>query len=318
MSRRIDRLRRREEEREARFAAEAAAAYAHESPNNVVNDLNANRTGTYGFAVAAFLVGFGLCMAVTAAWMSPYTVLASAAAGALAACTLRVAPQWERVALLRMGRFREIAGPGPYLVAPFIDSVAMRIDMRVMTSAFYAERALTADLVSVDVDAILFWVVFDPRKACFEVANFPQAVQRSAQTAVRDAIGRVALSDLSMRRRQLDHELQEFMAEKCEEWGISVLSVEIRNITIPAELQDSLAREAQAERERDARVLLAEVEKDISELYVDAARIYNQEEGALRLRAMNLSYESARDGKGVLLAPSSLADGFVDLGKGQS
>ncbi|WP_303869282.1 SPFH domain-containing protein [Senegalimassilia anaerobia] len=132
---------------------------------------------------------------------------------------------------------------------------------------------------------------------------------------MRDAIGQVTLAELSVRRRQLDHELQEFMAEKCEEWGISVISVEIRNIKIPKELQDSLAREAQAERERDARVLLADVEREISEMYVEAARVYNEEPGAMQLRAMNLSYESARDGKGVLLAPSSLADGFVDLGK---
>ena len=199
------------------------------------------------------------------------------------------------------------------MVIPFIDSVAMRIDQRVITTAFYAEQALTSDLVSVDVDAILFWAVFDSEKACLEVANFPQAVRRAAQTAIRDAIGQVSLADLSLRRRQLDHELQEFMAEKCEEWGISVISVEIRNIKIPNELQDSLAREAQAERERDARILLADVERDISEMYVDAARTYNQEPGAMQLRAMNLSYESARDGKGVLIAPSSLADGFVDV-----
>ena len=219
------------------------------------------------------------------------------------------------MALLRFGRFRKIAGPGVYVVVPFVDSVAMHIDRRTITTAFYAEQALTSDLVSVDVDAILFWMVYDSEKACLEVANFPQAVRRAAQTAVRDAIGQVTLAELSVRRRQLDHELQEFMAEKCEEWGISVISVEIRNIKIPKELQDSLAREAQAERERDARVLLADVEREISEMYVEAARVYNEEPGAMQLRAMNLSYESARDGKGVLLAPSSLADGFVDLGK---
>lgn len=284
----------------------------HESPDNIVTEKDASRAGVYGFAILMFAVGFAATFALTLAWLSPYTVLASTAVGLACASTFRVAAQWEHVALLRFGRFRKIAQPGIYVVVPFIDSVAMHIDQRVITTAFYAEQALTSDLVSVDVDAILFWAVFDSEKACLEVANFPQAVRRAAQTAIRDAIGQVSLADLSLRRRQLDHELQEFMAEKCEEWGISVISVEIRNIKIPKELQDSLAREAQAERERDARVLLADVERDISEMYVEAARTYNEEPGAMQLRAMNLSYESARDGKGVLLAPSSLADGFVN------
>lgn len=307
-----------------RSAVEGQAAerlYAntpHESPDNIITEKDASRAGVYGFSLLVFAMGFLIVFAATLAWLSVYTVLSAVAVGLLCASTFRIAPQWEHVALLRFGRFRKIADPGVYIVIPFIDSVAMRIDQRIITTAFYAEQALTSDLVSVDVDAILFWMVFDSKKACLEVANFPQAVRRAAQTAVRDAIGQVTLADLSIRRRQLDHELREFMANKCEEWGISVLSVELRNIKIPQELQDSLAREAQAERERDARVLLAEVEKDISEMYVEAARIYNQEDGAMQLRAMNLSYESARDGKGVLLAPSSLADGFVDIGKAAS
>lgn len=291
------------------------AAAPHESPDNIVTEKDASRAGVYGFALLMFAVGFGLVFAATFPLLSVFTVLASAATGVAAASTVRVAAQWEHVALLRLGRFRKVAGPGVYVVIPFIDSVAMHIDRRTITTAFYAEQALTSDLVSVDVDAILFWMVFDSEKACLEVANFPQAVRRAAQTAVRDAIGQVTLAELSVRRRQLDHELQEFMTNKCEEWGISVISVEIRNIKIPQALQDSLAREAQAERERDARVLVADVERDISEMYVEAARVYNEEPGAMELRAMNLSYESARDGKGVLLAPSSLADGFVDVGK---
>lgn len=298
------------------YRVDAAFANApHESPDNIITEKDASRVGVYGFALLMFALGFAVVFGLTVAWLSVFTVFASAVAGLVLASTFRVAAQWEHVALLRFGKFRAVAGPGVYVVVPFVDSVAMHIDRRTITTAFYAEQALTSDLVSVDVDAILFWMVYDSEKACLEVANFPQAVRRAAQTAVRDAIGQVSLADLSVRRRQLDHELQEFMAEKCEEWGISVISVEIRNIKIPKELQDSLAREAQAERERDARVLLADVERDISEMYVEAARVYNQEPGSMQLRAMNLSYESARDGKGVLLAPSSLADGFVDLGK---
>ena len=183
-----------------------------------------------------------------------------------------------------------------------------------MTSAFSAEAALTADLVPVDVDAIIFWLVWDAKKACLEVANYPKAVLWSAQTALRDAIGQVNLADLSLRRKQIDHELQQVLGGKCEEWGITVISVEIRDIAVPHELQDALSKEAQAERERNARVILAEVEKDISEMFVEAAQVYEENPKALQLRAMNLAYEGTRDGKGVLLAPSSLADGF-DLGK---
>ena len=237
------------------YRVDAAFANApHESPDNIITEKDASRVGVYGFALLMFALGFAVVFGLTVAWLSVFTVLASAVAGLVLASTFRVAAQWEHVALLRFGKFRAVAGPGVYVVVPFVDSVAMHIDRRTITTAFYAEQALTSDLVSVDVDAILFWMVYDSEKACLEVANFPQAVRRAAQTAVRDAIGQVSLADLSVRRRQLDHELQEFMAEKCEEWGISVISVEIRNIKIPKELQDSLAREAQAERERDARV----------------------------------------------------------------
>ena len=207
-----------------------------------------------------------------------------------------------------------MAGPGIYALAPFVEYAAIHIDHRIMTSAFSAEAALTADLVPVDVDAILFWVVWDAQKACLEVENYPKAVLWSAQTAMRDAIGQVNLADLSLRRKQIDRELQEVMSAKCEQWGITVMSVEIRDIMVPKELQNALSKEAQAERERNARTILAEVEKDISEMFVEAADVYDRNPKALKLRAMNLAYEGAKDGKGVLLAPSSLADGF-DVGK---
>ena len=228
---------------------------------------DASRVGVYAFAAAVFTLVGGIVALATFKSLEAWALVLGIVAGFLAACMFRVAPQWERVALLRLGKFRRVAGPGPYVVIPFVDSVAMHIDIRTITSAFNAEQALTADLVSVDIDAILFWVVWDPKKACLEVANYPQAVLRSAQTAIRDAVGQVNLEDLSMRRRQLDHELQAIMSEKCEVWGISILSVEIRDIRVPKDLQDALSREAQATRERDARVLLAEVEKDISEMY---------------------------------------------------
>lgn len=270
----------------------------------------ATRAGVYVFAIVMFAIGFGGVFIATFAWLSVVTVVVAVAVGLLLASCVRIAPQWERVTVLRLGRFNRVAGPGVFFLIPFVEYAAIHVDHRVMTSSFSAEAALTADLVPVDVDAILFWMVWDAEKACLEVENYPKAVLWSAQTAMRDAIGQVNLADLSMRRKQIDRELQEVMGAKCEQWGITVMSVEIRDIVIPLELQNALSKEAQAERERNARVILAEVEKDISEMFVEAADVYDKNPKAMKLRAMNLAYESAKDGNGMVLAPSSLADGF--------
>lgn len=223
---------------------------------------------------------------------------------------IRIAIQWERAVVLRFGKYHHVAGPGIYICIPFFDHAAIHVDIRIRTASFSTEAALTADLVPVDVDAILFWVVWDPKKVCFEVENYPKAVLRSAQTAMRDAIGQQNLADISTRRQQIAHELEVALAEKCEQWEVTVISVEIRDIMIPSELQDALSREAQAERERNARLLLAEVEKDISEMFVEAAEVYDKNPRAMKLRAMNLAYEGAKDAGGFMLAPSALADGF--------
>lgn len=273
-----------------------------------------SRVGVYLFGLLMFALGFAVVFAATFAFLSPATVVASLAAGVVLTSCVRIALQWEHVAVMRLGKFNRVVGPGVYVLIPFAEYAAIHVDHRIMTSSFSAEAALTADLVPVDVDAILFWMVWDAEKACLEVENYPKAVLWSAQTAMRDAIGQVNLADLSLRRKQIDRELQEVMSSKCEQWGITVISVEIRDITVPRELQDALSKEAQAERERNARIILAEAEKDISELFVEAADVYGKNDNALKLRAMNLAYEGAKDGKGVLLAPSSLADGF-DAGK---
>lgn len=270
----------------------------------------ATRAGVYLFSLVMFVLGFGVVFVVTLPWLSAGSVAAAAVVGLLSAASIRISPQWERVAVLRLGRFSRVAGPGLYFLIPFGEYAAIHIDHRVMTSSFSAEAALTADLVPVDVDAILFWMVWDAEKACLEVENYPKAVLWSAQTAMRDAIGQLNLADLSLRRKQIDRELQEVMGARCEQWGITVMSVEIRDIIVPRELQDALSKEAQAERERNARVILAEVEKDISEMFVEAAEVYERNPKAMQLRAMNLAYEGAKDGRGILLAPSSLADGF--------
>jgi len=275
---------------------------------------DASRGGVYLFFAMMFAIGFAVTFLATFAWVSAVTVIVSILVGVLLASSVRIAPQWERVAVLKLGKFDRIAGPGIYTCIPFIESAALHVDQRIKTASFSAEAALTADLVPVDVDAILFWMVWDPEKACLEVENYPKAVLRSAQTAMRDVIGQLNLADISTRRKQIDRDLGEILGSKCEQWGITVLSVEIRDIMVPCELQDALSREAQAERERNARIILAEVEKDISEMFVEAAEVYSKNPDAIKLRAMNLAYEGVKDSKGLVLAPSSLADGF-DVGK---
>lgn len=275
---------------------------------------NASREGVYAFSIMVFLVSFGVVFALTWPWFSPLTVCVSLVAALFCVSSIRIVPQWERAVVLRFGKFNRVKEPGLFFCIPFAESVAIHIDHRVMTSSFSAEAALTADLVPIDVDAVLFWMVWDAKKACLEVENYPKAVLWSAQTAMRDAIGQLNLADISMRRKQIDRELEEALAQKCENWGVTVLSVEIRDIMIPHELQDALSKEAQAEREKNARVILAEIEKDISEMYVEAAETYEKSEKAMQLRAMNLAYEGAKDGKGLLLLPSALAEGF-DVGK---
>ncbi len=270
----------------------------------------ATRIGVFVFALVVFILSFGVVLVATWWVFSPATIIASLVVGLLVASSIRIAPQWERVAILRLGRFHRVAGPGFYAVIPFFEYAAIHVDQRTMTSTFSAEAALTADLVPVDVDAILFWMVWDAERACLEVKNYPKAVLRSAQTALRDALGRTNLEDLSIRRQQLDHELEGHLAKKCQDWGVTVLSVEIRDIRVPDELQNALSKEAQATRERDARIIIAEVEKDISEMFVEAAAAYEASPLALQLRAMNLAYESAKDSKGVLLFPSPLAESF--------
>ena len=294
--------------RRSKGEAEADASRKVAETELEAND--ASRGGVYLFFLAMFAAGFLAVLFATLAWVSPLTIAASVVAGFVLATSVRVAPHWERVTILRFGKFNRIAGPGLYCCIPFAEYTAIHVDQRITTASFSAEAALTADLVPVDVDAILFWMVWDAEKACLEVENYPKAVLRSAQTAMRDVIGQLNLADISRRRKQIDRDLEDILGKKCEQWGVTVISVEIRDIMIPKELQDALSKEAQAERERNARIILAEVEKDISEMFVEAAEVYDRNLRAMRLRAMNLAYEGAKDSKGVLLAPSALADGF--------
>ena len=222
--------------------------------------------------------------------------------------------QWEKVVIFRFGKFNRMAGPGLYLTIPFIEQTALKADQRIMVTGFGAEETLTSDLVPINVDAVLFWMVWDAKKACLEVENYYNSVSLAAQTALRDAIGRASVSEVAIRRNQLDQELQEVIEERTSVWGITVMSVEIRDIVIPQDLQEAMSAEAQAEREKNARMVLAEVEKDISSMLVDAANVYDENELAVRLRPMHLLYESVKNSGGTVVIPSAYSEGFADAG----
>jgi regulator of protease activity HflC (stomatin/prohibitin superfamily) len=221
---------------------------------------------------------------------------------------LKVANQWEKAVVLRMGKFRGLKGPGVFWIIPIIDSVADWIDHRVMVSPFSAEKTLTKDTVPVDVDAVLFWVVWDAEKAALEVENYRAAITWASQTALREVIGSLDLADILIGRAKMDAELQRIIDQRTTPWGISVQSVEIRDIVIPQELEDAMSRQAQAERERQARVILGESEKQIAESFADASVAYQDNPTALHLRAMNMLFEGLKEKGAMVIVPSSAVD----------
>lgn len=226
----------------------------------------------------------------------------------LCGLSLQVGAHWEKAVVLRFGHYIGLRGPGCFLLIPFIDTVAYWIDQRVVATPFKAEQTLTKDTVPVDVDAILFWMVWDPEKAALEVENYRAAVAWSAQTALRDIIGQTMLSDLLSGRCTLDLALQEMIDKRTEPWGVAVQSVEIRDIVIPEMLQDAMSREAQAERERRARILLGTAEVEIANFFREAAAAYENNPTALQLRAMNILYEGLKEKSGLVIVPSAVAD----------
>lgn len=228
--------------------------------------------------------------------------------GILFLSCLKVADQWDRVIILRLGKFNKVAEPGVFWLAPFVDTVAKWIDTRVQSTDLSAEQTLTKDTVPVDVDAIMFWMVYDPKKASLEVREFEAAVTWAAQTALRDLIGKTMLADLLVGRDILDTQLQEIIDQRTEAWGVSVQSVEIREIKIPGPLQDTMSRQAQAERERQARVILGESELQIAESFAKAAEQYVNNPTALHLRAMNMLFEGLKEKGSLMIIPSSALD----------
>ena len=221
---------------------------------------------------------------------------------------LKIASQWEKAVVLRFGKFRGLKGPGIFWVIPIVDTIADWIDHRVMVSPFSAEKTLTMDTVPVDVDAVLFWVVWDAEKAVLEVEDYRTAITWASQTALREVIGSLNLADILIGRAKMDEELQKIIEQRTTPWGVSVQSVEIRDIVIPQELEDAMSRQAQAERERQARVILGESEKQIAGSFAEASEAYLDNPTALHLRAMNMLFEGLKEKGALVIVPSSAVD----------
>jgi regulator of protease activity HflC (stomatin/prohibitin superfamily) len=223
----------------------------------------------------------------------------------LVSSAIKIADQWERAVVLRLGRFHSLRGPGLFFIIPIIDTVAYWIDTRVITTSFTAEKTLTKDTVPVDVDAVLFWKVLDAKKAALEIAEYKGAINWASQTALRDVIGKTMLSEMLEGRDKMSNTLQKIIDERTEPWGINVISVEVKDVNIPSSLQDAMSMQAQAERERQARVILGDSEKQVAEKFGEAAKTYTNNPTALHLRAMNMLYEGLKTNSTIVIVPSS-------------
>ena len=268
-----------------------------------------------------FIVLFGLGLAVGyPSWSAGGLVTGGLIAiisfiiALIIANSVKIANQWERLVVLRLGQFRALAGPGLFFIIPIIETVAYRIDIRVITSTFKAEKTMTRDTVPVDVDAVLFWKVVDPKMAALDVADYVSAINWAAQTALRDVIGKTMLADMLEGREKLSTELQRIIDARTEPWGINVISVEVKDVQIPAALQDAMSMQAQAERERQARVILGDSERQVAKKFGEAARTYADNPTALHLRAMNMLYEGLKRSNSTIVIVPSTAVETMQLG----
>jgi regulator of protease activity HflC (stomatin/prohibitin superfamily) len=261
-------------------------------------------------SVIFFALAAGSIYWVTISGMTEFYVLAGLLIllGLLMPMSLQMANQWEKAVVLRLGRLKAIKGPGLFLIMPFVDSVVVWIDQRIQTTEFNAEQALTRDTVPTNIDAILFWQVHDPERAALEITDYRQAIGRVAQTSLREMIGSSPLTTLLSDRKNADQLLKEEIGRKTADWGVSVISVEIRDVAIPAALQDAMSRQAQAEREKEARVILGAAELEVAQKFLDAANIYAQNPAALQLRAMNIIYETTKERGATILIPTMMVD----------
>jgi regulator of protease activity HflC (stomatin/prohibitin superfamily) len=267
------------------------------------------RAPRINFIALTILLGSGALAAIT--WQAigdSRLAFGIIAAGLVLMQAPRVAEQWERAVVLRLGRFVGLRGPGLFWVIPFVDRVTSWIDQRTITTSFAAEQTLTSDAVPVNVDAVLFWMVHDAEKAALEVQDYPQAVSWASQTALRDIIGRTDLTNLLRGRERIEAELQQLIDHRSNPWGVTVSSVEMRDIVIPVALQDAMSREAQASREKQARIILGQAEEEIAQSFERAARSYSDNPTAFQLRAMNMLYEGLKDKGALMLVPSSAVE----------
>lgn len=267
-----------------------------------------NRYQVSGVAMALFVTSVAAGFGLRAALGSRVPLLAGLLAGAYLLFSVKVADQWEKVAVLRLGRYIGLRGPGLFHVIPIVDRLSRYVDQRVRVASVTAESTLTRDTVPVNVDAIVFWLVWNAEKAILEVEDFVQAITMSAQTGLRESIGRHELAQMITERELLGHELQRILDEKTNPWGITVQSVEIRDVRIPQALEDAMSRQAQAERERQARIILGQAETEISEKFAQAASTYQNNPVALHLRAMNMLYEAIKERGSMIIVPSSAVE----------
>lgn len=261
------------------------------------------RTNVVAIFILIVLILAGVIL--TASTQNPVWLLIGVLAGVFFSQSPKIAKQWERAVVLRLGKYTGLHGPGLFWITPFVENVSIYIDQRVVTTSFAAEETLTSDTVPVNVDAVLFWMVHDSEKAALEVQDYTQAVSWAAQTGLRDIIGRTSLTELLRGRERIEAELQTLIDQRSNPWGVTVQSVEMRDIVIPASLQDAMSREAQASREKSARIILGQAEVEIAQLFFEAAKSYQNNPTALHLRAMNILYEGIKEKGALMLVPSS-------------
>lgn len=267
------------------------------------------------FSTVIFFIVLGIGLAVTYAMQGVFTsaestVMAaiSLIIAALISSAIKIANPWDKAVVLRLGKFQSLSGPGLFFIIPILDTIPYWIDTRVISTSFKAEKTLTKDTVPVDVDAVLFWKVFDPQKAALEVADYITAISWASQTALRDVIGKTMLSEMLEGRDKISGVLQKIIDERTEPWGINVNSVEVKDVLIPAALESAMSMQAQAERERQARVILGDSERQVAEKFAEAALTYTDNPVALHLRAMNMLYEGLKDNATIVIVPSSAVD----------
>src|SRR5579862_3116709 len=268
--------------------------------------------------ITSFLVlALALAGVAIGYWVNPYAALVFFGAAAIIAMSLKMANAWQKFVILRMGKLQSVKGAGLFAIIPILDNVVAVIDERIQTTAFNAEQALTKDTVPVNVDAIIFWHVHDAEKAALAITNYREAIDRVAQTSLREMIGSSMLASLLSDRKTADERLRDVIGLKTSEWGVTVMSVEIRDVAIPVALQDAMSRQAQAEREKQARVILGSAEAEIAGKFVEAADIYADHPAALQLRAMNIIYETTKERGTTILIPTSMVDSMnpIEIGR---